>query len=931
MRYGHFDLEAHEYVVDRVDVPASWINYLGTKDMCTVINQVAGGYSFYRSSERGRITRFRPNGVPKDRPGHYLYLRDRADGDFWSASWQPVGKPLDQAEYRARHGLGYSVFECNYRGIAATQKVFIPVDAPVEVWDVTVTNHSDQTRELDLFGYVEFSFHNVLIDNQNFQMSLYAAGADYQDGVIQDDFYYEPWTYHYFTSTLEASGFDCLRDSFIGAWHSESNPIAVVEGQCRNSEGTTANHCGALQHTVTLEPGQSLRLAYLLGYGNRAAGSQIRDRFAAPGAVDQAFAALSDHWQTRREQLTVQTASADMNLLLNDWNLYQAETCVVWSRFASFVEVGGRTGLGYRDTAQDLMAVSHTNPAAVERRLQQLLRGQMSAGYGLHLFDPELFAGVEHPDIPVGVKLPTVVPSSNYEQLHGIEDACSDDHLWLVPSVLAYVKETGNTAFLEQIAPWADGGQDTVYRHLLRAVEFTAAHLGANGLAQGLRADWNDCLNLGGGESVLVTFLHVWAARELADAARYLGRTTEAESLEALAERSQAAANRAAWDGDWYLRGFTATGNPIGSAACPEGKLFLEHTPWAVISGTAPRDRALSCMDAIWEHLRSPYGAHLVWPSYTVVDDAIGYVTRVYPGVKENGAIFSHPNAWPVIAEAMLGRGDRAWDYYQALAPSRYNDQTELRRAEPYAYCQFTFGRDHARYGQAENPWLTGTAGWMYTAATQHILGVRPDWDALVVDPCIPPEWDGFQVTRRWRGAVYQIEVLNPGHVSSGVAKVEVWPEGGLAGEASAETALTETAPAGTAPTQTTPPGGVQLVEPVFDALRGRLVARLPLPGDRINALAGGGVAGGLADDLAGSAAGGVGGVGDGVGGIGEVGGVSDGVGGIGEVGGGVVNSGDVTNGVGGGAAGGIGGVGDGDNTADVVRLNVRITLGRTS
>ncbi|MDR0627065.1 MAG: hypothetical protein LBG11_07370, partial [Bifidobacteriaceae bacterium] len=384
-----------------------------------------------------------------------------------------------------------------------------------------------------------------------------------------------------------------------------------------------------------------------------------------------------------------------------------------------------------------------------------------------------------------------------YEQLHGLEDACSDDHLWLVPSVLAYVKETGDLGFLEREVPFADGGTASVYDHLLRAVEFTGAHLGANGLAQGLRADWNDCLNLGGGESVLVTFLHVWAARELASAARHLGRTEQAELLEAQAAASAAAANTAAWDGQWYSRGFTAEGQPIGSDSSAEGKLFLEHMPWAVISGAAPRERAVQSMDAIWQRLRSPYGTQLLWPCYTKADDSIGYVTRVYPGVKENGSIFSHPNAWAVIAEARLGRGERAWEYYMALAPTRFNERIESRRAEPYAYCQFIYGRDHELHGRAENPWLTGTAGWMYTAATQHILGVRPSWDHLVVDPCIDPAWDGFTVTRQWRGTTYRIVVTNPSHVSTGVRAVSV--------------------------------EGLGALPPVIDPATGRLVAHLPV------------------------------------------------------------------------------------------------------
>jgi N,N'-diacetylchitobiose phosphorylase len=816
MRYGHFDDNRLEYVIDRVDVPASWINYLGVEDWCTVINQNAGGYSFYRSSQQGRVTRFRPNGVPLDRPGHYLYLRDDADGDYWSASWQPVGKPLSDAIYRTRHGLSYSVFESSYRGIEASQRVFVPLGEDAEVWDVTLTNTSDTTRTLSLFGYVEFSFHSVQIDNENFQMSLYASGADYADGVVEYDFYYEPWTYHYFTATADPVGFDTLRDSFLGAYRTETNPLAVERGECSGSQATTSNHCGALHHRVTLAPGETARLAYVLGYGRREVGTRLRATYADPAAVDAAIAGLATYWQRKRSVLALQTPSAAMNTLLNTWTLLQAETCVVWSRFASFVEVGGRVGLGYRDTAQDIMSVVHTNPGKVRQRIEELLHGQMSWGYGLHLFDPLLFAENQREDIPVGVKLPTVVPGRASDLVHGLADACSDDHLWLVPSVLEYVKETGDLGFLDQVVPFADseltlaersevlGGDAasrfdsapaTVYEHLRRAIEFSAEQVGVNGIAKGLRADWNDCLNLGGGQTALVSFLHVWAADALAEVAGHLGWAEEQERLRAISAKVSDAVDRELWDGGWYLRGYTRDGVKIGSAENPEGRIFLEHMPWAVISGAAPVERGTAAMDAVRTHLASEYGTHLCWPSYTRVDDTIGYVTRVYPGVKENGAIFSHPNAWPIIAETMLGRGEAAMAYYDALAPSNSNDRIEVRGAEPYVYAQFLYGRDHEWFGKAQNPWLTGTAGWMYTAATKYILGVRPDFDALVVDPCIPAEWDGFTVTRQWRGMTYHIEVRNPDRVSAGVAAVEV---DGLA------------------------------LAPVPDPQRGRLTARLP-------------------------------------------------------------------------------------------------------
>ncbi|MDR0436459.1 MAG: hypothetical protein LBH11_06865 [Propionibacteriaceae bacterium] len=807
MQYGHFDDAAQEYVIDRVDTPSSWINYLGVERWCTVINQSAGGYSFFRSPQSGRVTRFRPNGVPVDRPGHYLYLRDDSDGDYWSASWQPVGKPLrpfdagnanpgeGAASYRTRHGLSYSVYESEYRGITASQRIFVPLGDDVELWDVSVSNNSAATRELSLFGYVEFSFHSVQIDNENFQMSLYAAGSSYAAAVIEYDFFYEPWTYHFFTATREPAGFDSLRDSFIGSYRDEGNPLAVERGECSNSQGATGNHCGALQHRVTLAPGETVRFTYLLGYGRREVGQRLRDKYADPAAVDSAIANLANYWQAKRAVLQVRTPDADLNTLINTWTLYQAETCAVWSRFASFVEVGGRVGLGYRDTSQDVMSVPHTNPDKVRQRLVELLHGQMSWGYGLHLFDPALFAGPRD-DIPGGVKLPTVVPSRASDLVHGLDDACSDDHLWLVPSVVQYVVETGALCFLDEVIPFADSalnqsersavigveaanGYDptptTVYQHLLRAIEFTAAQVGENGIAKGLRADWNDCLNLGGGQSALVAFLHVWATRSLLGLVAQLPesdpRRADLPRLEAISIEVGTAIERELWDGAWYLRGFTSGGVPIGSNASPEGKVFLEHMPWAVISGVAVPERATQAMNAVHEHLASEYGAHLVWPAYTKVDDAIGYVTRVYPGVKENGAIFSHPNAWPVIAEALLGRGERAYGYYRALAPSRYNDRIEVRRTEPYVYAQFEYGRDHEFFGRAENPWLTGTAGWMYTAATQYLLGIRPTLTGLVVDPCIPPEWEGFEVTRVWRGATYRIKVENPRHVSCAASR----------------------------------------------------------------------------------------------------------------------------------------------------------------
>ncbi|MBT7863642.1 MAG: N,N'-diacetylchitobiose phosphorylase [Gemmatimonadetes bacterium] len=772
MRYGTFDDENREYVIERPDVPVSWTNYLGVRDLCTVISHNAGGYTFHKSAENNRLTRFRPNAIPLDRPGHYVYLRDDDTGDFWSISWQPVGKSLDEASYEVRHGLSYTRFSCDYTDIHAEQLLFIPVNDDVELWDVTVKNTGDTPRNLSVFNYLEWSFQHVEIDNQNLQMSLYASGTSYGDGIIEYDFFYEPWTYHFLASSFEPDGYDCVRDTFLGAYRTESDPAAVEQGQCSDSTELGGNHCGALHKRLHLAPGEEARLVFILGVGSRQdAGRAAKARYSQLSHVDAAKAELKKFWDDKCARLQVDTPSQGMNSMLNTWTLLQAETCVVWSRFASFVEVGGRTGLGYRDTAQDVMSVAHTNPDKTRQRIVELLHGHTSKGYGLHLFDPAVFAPEEE-KLP-GVKLPTVKPTPSLNEIvHGLEDVCADDALWLVASTCDWVMETGETDFFDEVIPYADGGQGTVYEHLTRVLDFADEYVGPHKICQGLRADWNDCLNLGGGESSMVSFIHYWALQYFIEAADHLGRDDDVARYQAMAERVAAACEAELWDGDWYLRGFTKKGKKIGTAADDEGKLFMNAQTWAVYSGVAPDERGRKCMDAVDEHLFSDYGLHLLWPAYSKPDDDIGYVTRVYRGIKENGSIFSHPNPWAVIAECMLGRGDRAMRFYDATLPYHQNDKIEVRQAEPYSYCQFIMGRDHTAHGRARHPWLTGTGAWFYTAATKFILGVRPSYEGLVVDPCIPAEWDGFAMTRQWRGATYHIKVGNPDGVMKGVASV---------------------------------------------------------------------------------------------------------------------------------------------------------------
>ncbi len=771
MRYGYFDNANREYVIDRPDVPVSWTNYLGVKDMCAVISHNAGGYLFYKSAQHHRITRFRPNGVPLDRPGHYVYLRDDDTKDYWSISWQPVAKELKHFE--CRHGLSYSKFTSTYSDIKAQQTLFIPVEDDVELWDVKIKNTSDRKRNLSIISYCEFSFHGIEIDNQNHQMSLYCSGSSYRDGIIEYDLFYDPDGYQYFTSSFEPDGFDCLRDKFLGSYRTETNPVAVENGQCQGSTELGGNHCASLHKRIVLEPGEEARLVFMLGEGNSESGRIIKEKYSDLNKVDEAFLELKKYWDKKLGILQCNTPNEGMNTMLNIWTLYQAETNVVWSRFASFIEVGGRTGLGYRDTAQDVMCIPHSNPSKCRQRIIELLRGQVKAGYGLHLFEPDWF-DPNKSDKPK-VKSPTVVPEPDMASvIHGLKDTCSDDALWLVPAICEYIKETGEIALLGEMVTFADGGEADVYEHMKRILDFSAEQVGATGICKGLRADWNDCLNLGGGESAMVSFLHYWALQAFIEVTEYLGKKEDTQKYTAMAEKVKTACESELWDGQWYIRGITSKGNKIGTKESKEGKVHLESNTWAVVSGVAERERAISCMDAVDQYLYSDFGIHLNSPSFSEPDDDIGFITRVYKGIKENGAIFSHPNPWAWVAESKLGRGDRAMKFYNALLPYNQNDKIEIREAEPYTYCQFIMGRDHTAHGRARHPWLTGSAGWSYFAATRYMLGIRLIFEGMLIDPCIPESWEGFEATRSWRGAVYNITVKNPDGVQKGVKSISL-------------------------------------------------------------------------------------------------------------------------------------------------------------
>lgn len=767
MRYGHFDDQACEYVITSPNTPKSWINYLGSRLYGGIVSQNAGGYSFYRSGGTGRILRMRFNGVPVDQPGRYLYIRDEADGDFWSPSWQPVGKPLDQYRSTVRHGLGYSIFEAQYKGIESTYTVFIPDGQAFEYWALKLKNTSAKRRKLSVFSYAELANNwNFRMDLENLQYSQYTVQMSVHDGMIRwrnatNPGYEEVW---FGLAGAPVEGFDTDRDIFLGAYHTQANPAAVQRGKCFGSLAVGDNGCATLQTSITLEPGESRDLLFLLGMGSPIEswnglppGREVLKEFGTPERLATELEATKKGWQKRLSALQVRTPDPDMNSMINVWHAYQTHMTFNWSRGVSLVEAGDRDGLGYRDTVQDILAITHSIPEAARDRLDLILTGQTSAGGGCPLVRP-------------------LTHRPGQEKAPSEEQYRSDDTLWLPITVSNFVYETGDLGYLAKRLPYADKGEATVYGHLKQALQFAIDHKGRNGLIQGLHSDWNDCIKFGTtGESLFTTFMFHLGCKIVADLARQQDLEQDALWAEDQAGLILEAIQKVAWDGDWFLRAISATGGTLGSRRNPEGSLYLNAQSWAVLSGAATPEQAARCMEAVHERLATEHGLLLCDPPHTLSDPHIELPLLVYPpGHKENAGIFCHSNSWAMVAECMLGNGDRAHEYYRAYLPARYNDHAETRQVEPYVYCQFTHGRTSPRFGQSRNPWLTGTASWTYIAVTQHVLGLKPVLEGLKIDPCIPAAWPEFTVERSFRGHRLLVRVRNPDRLQRGVRSLLV-------------------------------------------------------------------------------------------------------------------------------------------------------------
>jgi N,N'-diacetylchitobiose phosphorylase len=768
MQYGHFDDQAREYVIDRPDTPRSWSNYLGSTEYGAITTNNAGGYSFFRSAALGRITRLRFNAIPLDQPGRYFYLRDADSGDFWSASWQPVGKPLDQYESVCRHGTAYTVISSRYSGIATEATYFVPLGQEFEYWLLSVTNESDRPRTLDVFTYVEFASEwNSVEDLVDIQYSLAVMRCGVVDGIIDhiicNDLplmavgrLRQPLHTFLGVTGAEIVGFDTDREQFIGPYHTYANPQVVEAGRCTGSLAYGDNGCGVLQLQLTLAPGETRELVVVQGMGQAAVeGQRIRAEFGTPARARDELKQLKAYWHSRLGALTVHTPDPAFDSMMNMWAPYNALICYSWSRAASLIYSGERDGLGFRDTVQDLQGVFAAVPDEARARLELMLTGQFSTG---------------------GAK-PVVRPfdhTPGQEALPADGEYRSDDCLWFFNTVPAYVKETGDLGFFAKVLPYADAGAGTVLDHLKRALQFSLDYRGAHGLPAALIADWNDCLGLGRhGESVFVAFQLRFALVVYADICTRLGYVNEVAWAQEHLATLDAAIQTHCWDGAWFVRAFRECGTALGSAPNTQGRIFLEPQPWAVISGAATPAQACQAMDSVYTELFTAHGLRICTPGFTRYDNTAAANILGNPGIKENGGIFCHPQGWAIIAECLLGRGDRAYEYLRAYLPAAYNARAEVREVEPYVYAQSAHGPQSPKFGVSRLPWLTGTVAWSYVAATQHVLGIQPDYDGLRIVPCLPSAWDEIHVTRRFRDCDFAITIRNRG-MGTGVSRLVV-------------------------------------------------------------------------------------------------------------------------------------------------------------
>ena len=771
MKYGYFDDAAREYVIARPDTPSPWINYLGSEAFFTLMSNTSGGYSFYKDARMLRITRYRYNNVPTDAGGQYFYIKD---GDtVFTPGWMPVKTPLDY--YECRHGLGYTRIFAEKNGLAVSQTSMVPRGDNALVTKVEIENRANYRREVTLTSFVEFCLWNAQDDTTNFQRNFSTGEVEVEGSAIYHKTEYRERRNHYAVYSVNApiDGFDTDRDSFLGAYNGFDHPQAVFENRSYNSIASGWAPIGSHRLTGWLNPGERVCFVYTLGYCENAQ----EEKFIAPGVInkapayallekyntekqfDEALCALKAYWDELLSTWQVTSGDDRFDRMVNVWNQYQCMVTFNMSRSASYYESGIGRGMGFRDSTQDLLGFVHLIPARARERILDIAATQFPDGSAYHQYQP-------------------LTKRGNFDVGSGF----NDDPLWLIFGAAAYIKETGDLSILSESVAFDNDESlaQPLMEHLRRSFHYTIDHLGPHRLPLIGRADWNDCLNLncfsatpgesfqttanfesGVAESLFIAGMFVGVCPDYEKLCRLYGWEEEADAVAGYKAAMEQAVLEHGWDGKWFLRAYDAFGKKVGSDECEEGKIYIEPQGFLIMAGVGVKEGyAQKALDSVREHLLSEHGVAIHTPPYTKYHLELGEISSYPPGYKENGGIFCHNNPWIVLAEAELGHGGRAFDIYRRTCPAYITDQ-KLHHTEPYVYSQMVAGPYAPRFGQAKNSWLTGTAAWTFYAASQGILGVKPDYDGLRIDPCLPKELEELTITRKFRGSEYIIHVVN--------------------------------------------------------------------------------------------------------------------------------------------------------------------------
>lgn len=791
-KFGHFDDVNKEYVITTPQTPYPWINYLGTQDFFSLISNTAGGYHFYKDARLRRITRYRYNNVPVDMGGRYFYINE--NGTIWSPSWSPAKTDLDA--YECRHGMGYTIITGKKNGLSASITFFVPKDYKGEIQKVTLKNESSEKKSFKLFSFIEWCLWNAQDDSTNFQRNFNTGEVEVEGSTLFHKTEYKERRNHYafYTVNTEIAGFDADRESFMGLYNGFEAPQAVVDGKSTNTGADGWSPIASHSVDVTLEAGESKDLIFILGYVenpvdekfnadgsmNKSKAYEMIEQFNTTEKVDKAFADNKKMWDELLSKYNVNTPDDKMNRMVNIWNQYQCMVTFNMSRSASYFESGIGRGMGFRDSNQDLLGFVHQIPDRARERIIDLASTQLEDGGCYHQYQP-------------------LTKKGNNE----IGGDFSDDPLWMILSVGAYIKETGDYDILKEMVPYDndESKAQTLMHHLKQSFYHVVENVGPHGLPLAMRADWNDCINLSCfssepgesfqtstspkygedkyskvAESLMVAGLFTYAGPSYVELCKHNGDIAEAEKAQAEIDKMKKNIMEYGWDGEWFLRAYDDFGHKMGSHECEEGKIFIEPQGFMVMSEVGKEQGAdIKALDSVDKYLNSEHGLVLNNPAFTKYYIEYGEISTYPAGYKENAGIFCHNNAWIICAEAYAGRGDKAFEYYSKIAPAyREAKYSDLHRTEPYVYAQMIAGKDAKRHGEAKNSWLTGTAAWNFVAVSQYILGITPDWDGLKVDPSIPHEWDGFTASRQYRGATYDITVSNPNHVCKGIKSVTV-------------------------------------------------------------------------------------------------------------------------------------------------------------